>query len=219
MRAGLETVLVATGLVLLSCIHRQQILLFGPFTLPLLSIFRARLALESEDRFTKSEVTAAEMAEDFHRHASKAARRNRLESMAFALAALLGALVCWQIHFPLQLRSAAGIYGAAAAYLLLTGRNETLPAEFTSMRAHYEQALAHQDQLRSFMWWLWLTPFIFAIQSGLIGSGIAADDTRAGSWGLGIAACFMIGAINSERSGRVREIIAGLSRIREAKTA
>jgi hypothetical protein len=224
----METVLVAFGLMVLSLVQRdaafgfgaeQQFLLFGPLALPLLSVFRVSLAREAG--FARKEMTAEEMKREFRRDAAGMARRNRRESAAFALAAFAGAFVCWQFHPSVQLWSAAGIYGAAAAYLQLARSGEALPAEFSSLRACYQQELSRQDQLRSFMWWLWLTPILFAIQLRLIGAGMAMGDLRLTMWGMAdaVLACFVIGAVNRERSGRVRETIARLARVREIKAA
>jgi hypothetical protein len=235
-RAALETVLVAVGLMAVCCFAgvagqvpaavwtpRQQTLLVAPFLLPALCFFRTRLILDWEARNTsnRDEMTAHDLAHDFARQQRKAKRRNRIESLALLGAALACGFACRQWALGAPFLAMAGIYGAAAAYLLLAGaaRPLAVPKNFLSLRSFYQQELARQDQLRRFMWWLWLTPPLALIHVRYIGAGMAAGDLRLTVLGVSFAAllCFVIGAINRERGGRVQALIGQLSRMREKK--
>jgi hypothetical protein len=190
-------------------------------SLPILSLFRARLVLES-DRWMPMldcDMTMNEMARDYLNFAKRSARRNQIETALLFATVCVGAFSCWRMALPPSAWILTGVYGAAGIYLLLVGAVQPLPdrADFLSLRAHYSHELARQNQLRRFIWWLWLTPLLSEIYVRLIGRGITMGQPLLTVTGTlaAMLLCFVVITINSERNGRIRESIVHLARMRE----
>jgi hypothetical protein len=233
-RAALETILVAMGFLFISLsqgllgtaakhgtVWSLWPLVIAAGSLPVLSLFRTRLVLESDRRMPvpDCDMTMDEMARDYLQFAQRSARRNQIETALLFAAACAGAFSIWRMSLPPSAWSLTGVYGAAGIYLSLAGAAQPLPgrADFLSLRAHYSHELARQNQLRRFIWWLWLTPLLLEIYVRLIGRGIAAGQPLLMASGTlaAMLLCFVVITINSERNGRIQESIVHLARMRE----
>jgi len=182
---------------------------------PLLCLFRAGLILLG-DRRTGSlsgAIAMEKLEQDYRAFAGRARRRNLAEGAALALAAACCFYFGWNL-LPVRL------FGLVGLYLLLHAAPRALPArgDFVSLRAQYQQELARQQQLRQFLWWLWFTPALVALNAGLIQAGLASGRPLIAVMGaIGVALlCFLVTALNREHGGRVQEQIGLLDRMREA---
>jgi hypothetical protein len=236
-RAAMETILVAGAILIISFAHGSllrtgtalgsglwPLVVAGSF--PILSLFRTQLSLAHEEQglFANRDMTADDIRSGYGRFARDTAKRNCMAAGALLMAAAAAVPICRSLSPILDATgwSFAGIYIAGGAYLLLVGAARRLPAgaDFLSLRAVYGRELARQNQLRCFMWWLWLTPLLSEIYIHLIERGWAAGQTVLPVRGIqaAIFLCFLVVTINSERSGRIRENIAFLAQMHERKT-
>ena len=233
-RAALETVLVAAGVLIVfvsgqmgvgpPAFHGLSWLVVAAGSLPVLSLFRicARLTLESDRHGVFADLmTADDIVRDYQLFERNTRRRNRIEIAALAVVATTGALVCRHLSFSPAMGawSLVGIYAAAGLYLYLAGMPRALPAraDFLSLRTAYRHELARQNQLRGFMWWLWLTPLLLEIYIQFDGHGLAQPRQMPSEIVATILLCFFVATINSERGGRTREKIGALALMRERR--
>ena len=70
------------------------------------------------------------------------------------------------------------------------------------------RALARQRRLRHLLWWLWCMPLAMALAGRMQGPPLAAATSAAGL----LLLCFLLGSINREDDGRVREEIGALEK-------
>jgi hypothetical protein len=234
-RAALETILVAS-VILINFLALSSLLRTGTEpgglwaivvagTLPVLSLFRAKLSLvhDGESLLPEHEMTADDIRRDYGGFAREVANRNHMAACALLMLAATALVIC-EFVLPIPVSTGwglAGIYAAGGIYLLLAGSARELPAraDFLSLRAIYSHELARQNQLRRFMWWLWATPLLSEIYVRLIGRGMSAGRPHLLAYGVlaAILLCFLVMTINSERSGRIQENITFLARLRERK--
>ena len=191
-----------------------QALLLSPF----LCIVRAGLILLGDRRALAmaGDLAIEELERDYRGFARCARRRNRLEAAALMLAAACGVHFAWNGLL-------VGLFALVGVYLLLNAAPRGLSSQrdFVSLRAHYQRELARQQQLRHFLWWLWFTPALIALNAGLIEANWAAGHELPAILG-GVAAvllCFLVAALNREQSGRVQEQIGLLDRMRQRLVA
>jgi hypothetical protein len=179
--------------------------------------------LETGENFERAEISAEDIIRDFGRRADDCIRRNRIETCAFLAAALCGFVLCWRLGAPAFAWNAPAMFIAAAAYLALAGAVTPMPpkAPFSVLRAHVQWELLRQNQLRQLMWWFWLMPVLYFFYRYYLAAGLATGDLRLTAWGasLTLLACFIVGSINRERSGRIQETVGSLSRLKERKPA
>jgi hypothetical protein len=237
-RAIIETILVAYGALVYSqgvmlgmdvvhhLPHRTLLgMQFGvlipyvPLVPPLLCLYRAGLIIKSDGSrpFPAYTVKPGDVVADYGHFARRVGRRNRLEAVALGSVAIFGtsalrALPGAYLPFGLALIL---IYVLAAYYLLGDGGARPLPADadFTSLRALYAGELLRQQQLRSFLMWLWLAPLLIWLHASLTTTGqpvVVAFGTATA-----ILSCFIISAFNREYGGWVQEKIGMLDRVPE----
>ena len=244
-RAIIEAILVAYGALVVSqvailgmAVMRSSDLLIGlrfgflvPLVPPLLCLFRTSLIIKSDRSrpFPVHDLSLEDVIGDYGLFVRRIRRRNRGEAGALGLAALFAVLYL-RPGTPYALGGAYAqiglvltiTYGLAAAYLLLEGGAQALPAsaDFLSLRAHYAHELARQQQQRRFLWWLWLTPVLIALHAKLIETGFAAGRPEPILLGSSAAVllCFLISALNREHGGWVQEKIGLLDRVSENKS-
>ena len=244
-RAIIEAILVAYGALVVSqiailgmaVVHSSDLLIglrFGfmvPLVPPLLCLLRTGLIIKGDRSrpFPVHNLSREDVVGDYGQFARLTRRRNRGEAGALGLAVLFAVLFLRpgtpyalsgsyiQIGLVLTIT-----YALAAAYLLLEGGAKSLPAaaDFLSLRAHYSQELARQQQQRRFLWWLWLAPVLVALHAKLIEGGFAAGQPGPILFGCSAAVllCFLISALNREHGGWVQEKIGLLDRMPEEKS-
>jgi hypothetical protein len=108
----------------------------------------------------------------------------------------------------------AATFAVAALWLVLDRPRREPGQDFVSLRAAYSQSLLHQQQLRGFLWWLWLSPLLVTFQAAMSGAAEASSILRNNM--IAVVLCFLATALNREGGGRAREEIVALSRLREA---
>jgi hypothetical protein len=178
-----------------------------------LCIVRTGLILDGDrrDRWLGSRLSMAEMMLMWRDHRRRIMRRNRLEAMLLALAAV------WLPHLavarPAQTLLAA-MFAVAALWLVLDVPRREAGQDFVSLRAAYSRSLLHQQSLRGFLWWLWVAPALVAFQAGL--SSESAPSLILENDMIAVLLCFLAAALNREGSGRMREEIVALSRLAPA---
>jgi hypothetical protein len=197
----------------------------APLMLPILCLLRTGLIVQRDGQrpFPADTVLKADIEVDYDRFAQRIRRRNHCEAALLGMAAVLGAFF---LHLPAGIDATIGlallaVYGLAALYLLLEGSAPRLPegADFLSLRALYAHELARQQQLRRFLWWLWLAPVLIATQAKLTAVSFTAGGEAAGVLGSTavILLCFFISALNREQGGWVQEKIGLLDRMQETQ--
>ena len=143
-------------------------------------------------------------------HCRRARRRNQLEAVLLAVAAL------WLprlLHDAVTGVALAAVFAVAALWLVLDIPRIDAAQDFVSLRAAYGRALTHQQQLRGFLWWLWLAPALVVLVAGLPGEGqpsLVLENSI-----IAVLLCFLVTALNREGGGRMREEVGLLSRLRE----
>lgn len=189
-----------------------SLLFAGLMLSPLMGLFRTGLIMDGDRRawITAEDQSTQELVDNYRAFTRRARWHNIMEGAA--LAAVAGFAF---FTLPATLAIAlTGLYLLVAFYLLLHGTPRILPVapDFISLRAHFQGELVRRQQLRRFLWWLWLTPVLAALYV----------QTTAGKPMLavfgGIAAlllCFLIAALNREYGGRVQEQVGSLDRMRE----
>jgi hypothetical protein len=205
--------------------HPQLFVLFIsavlPFSMPVMGMLRASLILHRERqwRLPDGDMALEEIARDYRRFAQRMRRANRIEIAALFLAMAIGAGFILYIH---PLHAAAGwallsLFASAAAWLLVRGTAPALPrgADFAALRTLYKHELARQNQIRRFMWWLWLTPGL-ALFVAMMSAGQPLLTVLGTVW-IALAG-FCIATFNRERSGFVSEQIGALALMCERRT-
>ena len=178
----------------------------------LLCFVRTGLILDGDRRgkWLGSRLSMAEMRLMWREHRRRVIRRNRLEAMLLALTAV------WLPHLaqgrPAQTMLAA-MFAVAALWLVLDCPRREAGLDFVSLRATYGQSLLHQQQLRGFLWWLWLAPLLVAFQATLPSEGEPSQILENSM--VAVLLCFLVTALNREGGGRMREEVVALSRLRE----
>ena len=178
----------------------------------LLCLVRTGLILDGDRRskWLGSRLSMAEMMLMWREHRRRVIRRNRLEAMLLALTAV------WLPHLaagkPAQTMLAA-MFAVAALWLVLDMPRRGSRQDFVSLRAAYSRSLMHQQALRGFLWWLWVAPALVAFLAGL--SSESAPSLILENDKIAVLLCFLATALNREGSGRTREEIVALSRLRE----
>ena len=187
-------------------------MLGAPLSL-LLCFVRTGLILDGDrrDKWLGSRLSMGEMRLMWREHRRRVLVRNRLEAMLLALAAMavpaLGT-VNGQV-----MNLLAAMFAVAALWLVLDRPRRAPGQDFVSLRAAYSQSLMHQQQLRGFLWWLWVSPLMVAFQANLAGQGHAALILENNM--IAILLCFLATALNREGGGRAQEEVVALSRLRE----
>ncbi len=194
-----------------------QLFFIGPVFLPVLCFLRAGVIVDGDRRSTPlpREMSREELAAAFTAFRQKACRRNFVESIALALAALMLTL----LHPDMPQMTLAALFAVASAYLLLEDlapRGER-DAEFVSLRALYQKALLRHQQLRRFLWWLWLSPALVALQGRFIASSLAMHRplTALPGAAAGVLLCFLVAALNRDGNGRIQEQVGELDNARQ----
>ncbi|HVW72237.1 MAG TPA: hypothetical protein VHC39_01250 [Rhizomicrobium sp.] len=186
-------------------------LLGAPLSL-CLCLVRTGLILDGDrrDKWLGSRLSMAEMRLMWRGHRRAVIRRNRLEAVLLALAAVW--LPALAVSNPAR-EMLAAMFAAAALWLVLDMPRRAAGLDFVSLRAAYSQSLLHQQQLRGFLWWLWLSPLLVLFQATLPNAGEASMILENNM--IAILLCFLATALNREGGGRAREEIVALSRLRE----
>jgi hypothetical protein len=186
-------------------------MLGAPLSL-LLCFVRTGLILDGDRRghWLGSKLSMAEMTMMWRQHRRRVMRRNRLEAVLLALAAawLPGLGIAGHAQSLL-----AAMFAASALWLVLDSPRRAARQDFVSLRALYSRSLAHQQQLRGFLWWLWLAPALMSFQATLPSEGAPSQILENSI--VAVLLCFLVTALNREGSGRMREEIVALSRLRE----
>jgi hypothetical protein len=180
-----------------------------------LCLVRTGLILDGDrrDKWLGSRLSMAEMRLMWCEHRRRVIRRNRLEAMLLALAAM--AVPALTVNGPM-LNLLAATFAVTALWLVMDAPRREPGQDFVSLRAAYSQSLLHQQQLRGFLWWLWLSPLLVTFQAIMPSEGEASLILENNM--IAVLLCFLATALNREGSGRTREEIVALSRLRE-KTA
>jgi hypothetical protein len=177
-----------------------------------LCFVRTGLILDGDrrDRWLGSSLSMAEMMLMWREHRRSVMRRNRLEAVLLALAAV------WLPHLAAGRQAQtilAAMFAAAALWLVLDVPRRGSRLDFVSLRAAYSQSLLHQQLLRGFLWWLWAAPALVAFQAAL--NSESAPSLILENDMVAILLCFLATSLNREGGGRMREEVVALSRLRE----
>ena len=186
-----------------------ELFVVGPVFLPVLCLLRTGLIVDSDRRTGPKHESLS--AEDLTAAITAFTRRMRWQHLLEAAA--LGAAALFVTPLLAVCFAVAALYLAVEAL----GRART-DGDFISLRAGFTAALARQQQLRRFLWWLWLSPLLLGLQSRYIHAGLAhghAAKVILGACGVTLL-CFLAAALNREHGGRVREQIGALEHMREA---
>jgi len=143
-------------------------------------------------------------------HRRSVMRRNRLEAMLLALTAM--AVPALGVKGP-ALNLLAAMFAVTALWLLLDVPRRGSRLDFIALRAAYSLSLLHQQQLRGFLWWLWLSPLLVMFQATMPSEGEASLILENNM--IAVLLCFLASALNREGGGRMREEVVALSRLRE----
>ena len=195
----------------------MSLLFLGPMLSPLMGLFRAGLIVDGDHRaaLAAENISAPELAAAYHGFAHRARWHNMLEGAAlFAAGSFAFFFLRDTVSVPL-----IGLYVLAAFYLLLHGAPRLLPqpADFVSLRAHFQRELTRRQRQRGFLWWLWFAPVLAALYLKLV-EGMLADGKPMLAVVGGLVAmllCFLITALNREYGGRMQEQVGLLDRMRE----
>jgi hypothetical protein len=175
-------------------------------------LVRTGLILDGDRRgkWLGSRLSMAEMMVLWRSHRRKVMRRNRLEAVLLALTA---------VWLPGLVRSGAAetalaaMFAVSALWLVLDSPRRGRGLDFVSLRAAYGRSLMHQQQLRGFLWWLWLSPLLVSFEATLPGEGepsLILENSM-----IAVLLCFLVTALNREGGGQMHEEIVALSRLRE----
>jgi hypothetical protein len=183
------------------------------FLSPFLCLFRTALILwgDRAKSLAVQELPTHELERCYRDFVNASHRRNILHAVALALAAVCGFFLAWNAL-------ATGLFVLVAFYLLQDcARRPASQLDFVALRALYQQELAHQQQLRRFLHWLWFSPLLVALHARLAVNGLEAGRPIAGFLDCVAVAilCFLVAALNREHGGRVQEQIGLLDRARE----
>jgi hypothetical protein len=191
-----------------------SLFLLGLLLSPFLCVFRAGLILQG-DRcapLAASDLPKEELARGYRGFRENILCRNLLEAAALAAVAVCGTVFAWN-------PALIGLLALGALYLLLDAIPRRYPtaADFVSLRARYQQELAHHQQVRRFLRWLWFTPVIVVLHARLAEDGLTSGQPLKAllDWVAAAVLCFLIAALNREHGGRVQEQIGLLDRMRE----
>ncbi|HEX4270602.1 MAG TPA: hypothetical protein VHZ32_04415 [Rhizomicrobium sp.] len=186
-------------------------LLGAPLSL-CLCLVRTGLILDGDRRgkWLGSRLSMAEMRLMWRDHRRGVIRRNRLEAVLLALAAVW--LPALTVNAQAQ-EMLAAMFAAAALWLVLDAPRRAAGLDFVSLRATYSQSLLHQQQLRGFLWWLWLSPLLLTFRAVLPNEGEPSQILENSM--LAVLLCFLVTVLNREGGGRAQEEIVALSRLRE----
>jgi hypothetical protein len=179
-----------------------------------LCLVRTGLILDGDRRgaWLGSRLSMPEMIHLWRLHRRRVMRRNRLEAVLLALGAV--ALRSLPIGHWAQSVLAA-MFVASALWLLLDAPRHNTGQDFVNLRAAHSQSLLHQQQLRGFLWWLWVAPLLLWFQARLPSNGTPTQ--ILGNSMTAVLLCFLVTALNREGGGRMREEIVALSRLRETE--
>ena len=177
-----------------------------------LCLVRTGLILDGDrrDRWLGSRLSMAQMRLMWCDHRRSVMRRNRLEAMLLALTAM--AVPALGVKGP-ALNLLAAMFAVTALWLLLDVPRRGSRLDFVALRAAYSQSLLHQQQLRGFLWWLWLSPLLVMFQATMPSEGEASLILENNM--IAVLLCFLASALNREGGGRMREEVVALSRLRE----
>jgi hypothetical protein len=179
-----------------------------------LCFVRTGLILDGDRRgkWLGSRLSMAEMIHLWRGHRRRVIRRNRLEAVLLALAAvwLPGLVKAGAAQTML-----AAVFAAAALWLVMDAPRRAPGQDFVSLRAAYSQSLMHQQQLRGFLWWLWLAPMLLSFQAQLPTEGAPSQILENSM--IAVLLCFLVTVLNREGGGRAREEIVALARLKEAQ--
>ena len=180
--------------------------LLGFLVAPLLCLIRTGLILRNDRPIATCGGGPEDVRVAHAGFAGQARRHNIAEGIAL-LAAAVTALLLLEHRLAFLL---TGLYLAMAVFLLLRGAPAPLPGtgDLRSLRAAYVRALARQRRLRHLLWWLWCMPLAMALAGRMQGPPLAAATSAAGL----LLLCFLLGSINREDDGRVREEIGALEK-------
>lgn len=178
---------------------------------PILCGFRAFLLIASDRRrvWAGTNWSLAELSDSRETFLRRGRRRNLIEGGALLLAG-----AGWPIMMPGELAGAAlaAVYGTAALFVLTEAVPSTEPIpNFVSLRAHYGRELVRQQELRRFLWWLWLAPAVVALQSRAVAGQLTVMQCSF----IAMLLCFLVATLNREGQGRVCELVDALDRARE----
>jgi hypothetical protein len=191
-----------------------SLFLLGLLLSPFLCLLRAGLIMQG-DRcipLAASDLAKEELACGYRGFLHSVLCRNLLEAVALAFTAVGGFFFAWNTLL-------VGLFALAAFYLLVEAAPGSFPAtsDFVSLRQHYQQELARQQQLRRFLRWLWFTPVLVALHARLAENDLAVRQPVTAMLDCVAAAvlCFLVTSLNREHGGRVQEQIGLLDRMRE----
>lgn len=174
-----------------------------------LCLVRTGLILDGDrrGRWLGSRLSMAELLLMWREHRRRTLRRNRLEAVLLALAAVALAA---NAHAGEML---AAMFAVTALWLVLDGPRRKPGMDFVSLRAAYSQSLLHQQALRGFLWWLWLSPLLLSFPVPSPSEGAPSQVLESSM--VAVLLCFLVTVLNREGGGRMREEIVALSRLRQ----
>jgi hypothetical protein len=186
-------------------------LMAGPLSLLLCSV-RTVLILDGDRRSARlgENLSVAELSALWRGYRGRARGRNRMEALLLGLAALMLPRLLPQGLGGLAL---AAVFAGTALYLLMSDADGDRAGDFISLRAGFQRMLAHQQQLRDFLWWLWLAPVLMTLQAELAKGAVPATIMRDSI--VAVLLCFLATALNREGGGQTREQIHSLARLGE----
>jgi len=193
------------------------LLFIGPMLSPLMGLFRTGLIMDGDRHIfaDDAQMGTAGLAAGYRAFTRRARWHNMLEG-----GGLVAAAAVTFRYLPADTGIAlTGIFLLAAIYLLVDGapRPHDPRADFTSLRAHFQQELTRRQHLRRFLWWLWFSPVLTALCVQAAERAMAAGKPMMAVFAsvAALLLCFLIGALNREYGGRVQEQIGMLDRMRE----
>lgn len=185
---------------------------FGFLVAPVLCLLRTGVIVTSDRAPAPGALTREALLRDYRTFLRCSRRRNLLEGVALAAMALL----LYRMAVPALLVS---VFALVGAWLLAQAMLADAPAadDFAALRARYKQALNDRQQLRRFLWCLWLVPLLLLLhdrfQHGLAARHPIQAIMAAAAM---LLLCFLLSALNREQGGRAQEDIVALDRLREA---
>ncbi len=153
----------------------MSLLFVGPMLSPLMGLFRAGLIVDGDQRH--SACGGKSFGCRNWRPPITVSRTGRAGTICWRAprclprAASLFFFLRGTVSVPL-----IGLYILAAFYLLLHGAPARCcnPADFVSLRAHFQGELTRRQRQRGFLWWLWFAPVLAALYFELV-EGMLAD--------------------------------------------
>ncbi len=192
-----------------------QLFFVGPCLSPLLCLLRTGLIVDGDRRpsLGSREWTTDELAGNRDRLIVRLRRARVMEAAALAAAAI----VSWRfLDQGVPGLVLALLFTVTALLLVLDMPAAADAGDFLSVRAGYQRLLTRQQQLRSFLWWLWCTPAVLVLHSNAV--ALASDGNLIKGLLRAVAAimlCFFVNALNREGAGWAQEQISLLGRMRE----